>query len=122
MFAGEGEEAFRELESEVLRHVVGDGPAVVATGGGAVLRAENRELLRARSHCVYLRVPTATLMSRLRRDGRRPLMQVADPALRLRELLAEREPLYEATATAIVETAGLALGRIVDEVVAGLPA
>ena len=120
IFAGYGEETFRELESEVLARLVGDGPSVVATGGGAVIRARNRDLLRSHSHCVYLHVPTYTLMSRLRRDTRRPLMQVADPKQRLLELLAEREPLYEATAAVVVHTAGLPLERVVGKVIADL--
>ena len=55
------------------------GRSVIATGGGVVLRAENRELLRTRTRCVYLRASHDLLWKRLRRDRRRPLLQVADP-------------------------------------------
>lgn len=116
-----GEEGFRQLESEVLAELVGTA-GVVATGGGAVLRADNRELLRTKTHCVYLRVPYDTLMKRLRWDRKRPLMQVADPEQRVHDLMAERHPLYLETAFATVETAGLSLDQVVTAVVDSLPA
>lgn len=121
LFQGAGEAAFRDLEADVLTHLVAS-PGVVATGGGAVLGPANRELLRERTHCVYLCVPFETLMHRLRRDRKRPLLQVADPQGKLRELIAERDPLYQAAATATIDTAGLSLGRIVAAVIATLPA
>ena len=86
------------------------GASVIATGGGVVLRPANRELLRTRTRCVYLRASNELLWRRLRRDRRRPLLQVADPQERLRELSAEREPLYEETA-AIVDRHRRTLAR-----------
>ena len=120
-FERRGEAAFREVEADVLRGLLMQESSVVATGGGAILRTESRELLRARTHCVYLRVPTGTLVHRLRRDTRRPLMRVADPEQRVRELLAEREPLYQNTAAVVVETAGLPLRRVVAAVAESVP-
>ena len=121
IFEREGEDAFRQLEADVLGELVAEAPRVVATGGGVVLRQGNRELLRAQTHCVYLRVRPETLMHRLRRDTRRPLFRVADPEARLHELIAERDPLYQQTAAAVVHTAGLSLERVVGAVVATLP-
>jgi len=115
LFEREGEGAFRDLESEVLASLVARGPSVIATGGGVVLRAANRELLRARTRCVYLRAGLDLLWKRLRRDHRRPLLQVADPRRRLREMSAEREPLYEGTAHWIVDTDGLSFDRLVGK-------
>ena len=76
---------------------------MIATGGGVVLLRENRELLRTRTVCVFLDAGHDLLWKRLRRDRRRPLLQVADPAARLRELSAERDPLYRETAHIVVD-------------------
>lgn len=116
LFEHEGEAAFREREAAALAALVDAGPSVIATGGGAVLRSENRELLRTRTVCVFLHAGHDLLWKRLRRDRRRPLLQVADPEARLRALSEEREPLYRETAHIVVETEGLPFGRLVDEV------
>ena len=116
-FERHGEAAFRDLEADVLGTLVAGPAAVIATGGGVVLRAENRALLRTRTLCVYLRASPDLLWRRLRRDRRRPLLQVADPEQRLRQMHAERAPLYEETATIVVDTDGLPFDRLVDEVV-----
>ena len=117
LFEHEGEAAFREREAEALAALVAAGRSVIATGGGAVLRGDNRELLRSRTVCVFLNAGHDLLWKRLRRDRRRPLLQVADPEARLRALSAEREPLYRETAHIVVETDGLPFGRLVEEVV-----
>lgn len=117
LFEHEGEAAFREREAETLAALVDAGPSVIATGGGAVLRSDNRDLLRTRTVCVFLHAGHDLLWKRLRRDRRRPLLKVADPEARLRELSAEREPLYRETAHVIVEVDGLPFDRLVDEVI-----
>jgi shikimate kinase len=117
LFEHHGESAFREREAETLAALVNAGPSVIATGGGAVLRADNRELLRTRTVCVFLHAGHDLLWRRLRRDRRRPLLQVGDPEARLRELRAEREPLYRETAHVVVEVDGLPFDRLVDEIV-----
>ena len=116
LFEHEGEAAFREREAEALSSLTDDGPSVIATGGGAVLRSDNREVLRTRTVCVFLDAGHDLLWKRLRRDRRRPLLQVADPEARLRELSAERDPLYRETAHIVIHTDGLQFGRLVDEV------
>jgi shikimate kinase len=121
-FERNGEDAFRDLEMETLAALVLDGPSVIATGGGIVLRERNRELLRARTRCVYLCAPLELLWERLRRDRRRPLLQVADPQARLRTMASEREPLYRETAEFMIETEGLSFRRLVDAVVLRLGA
>ena len=95
---------------------------VFALGGGVVLRPANRELLRSRTCCVYLRASSELLWKRLRNDRRRPLLQVADPQARLRQMHAERAPLYEEVAHLVIDTDGLPFARIVDEVVRGVEA
>ena len=116
-FERNGEAAFRDLEAEILQTLVTEPASVIATGGGVVLRAENRELLRTRTRCIDLRASPDLLWRRLRRDRRRPLLQVADPEQRLRQMSAEREPLYEETAAIVIDTDGLPFDRLVDQVV-----
>ena len=99
---------------------VEDG-VVIATGGGIVLRPANRELLHQRTHCVYLKADPQALFHRLRRDTKRPLLQVPDPEARLAELSAEREPLYSEAATLVVETRARTLQMLVDAIVEKLP-
>jgi shikimate kinase len=117
LFAREGEAEFRRREAEVLASLVGAGRAVIATGGGAVLRGDNRNLLRTHTVSVYLRAPHDLLWKRLRRDRRRPLLQVADPEARLRELSAVREPLYRETAQIVVEVDGRTLEAVIEDIV-----
>jgi shikimate kinase len=117
LFERHGEQGFRDVEAEVLGTLVAEPVSVIATGGGVVLRDANRELLRTRTFCVYLRASHDLLWQRVRRDRRRPLLQVADPELRLRQMSAERGPLYEQTAHIVIDTDGLAFDHLVEEVV-----
>ncbi len=117
IFSRDGEAAFRELEVLVLAELVNGGAGVIATGGGAVLSSDNRELLGTRTTCVYLNVPLELLWKRLRRDRRRPLLQVQDAETRLRELAAAREPLYRQIAEVVVDTRGLSFEQVVDTIV-----
>lgn len=103
-FEREGEPRFRDIEQEVLAALAGEPDAVLATGGGAVLREANRQALHARTTVVYLRSTPEELFRRLRHDTHRPLLQVADPLRKLRELFAERDPLYRQTAHFVIET------------------
>jgi shikimate kinase len=120
LFARDGESAFRDLEATTLAGLIEQDAAVIATGGGAVLRSANRELLRERSRCVYLRAGPDFLWRRLRRDRRRPLLQVPDPQRRLQDMSAEREPLYLETAHIVVDIEGLSFDRLADTVLARL--
>lgn len=103
-FEHQGEAAFREIEAQVIDEVTArnDG-AVIATGGGVVLRPDNREHLHSRSTVVYLRASAEELARRMRHDQRRPLLQGGDVLTRMRELLAQREPLYRQTAHFVIE-------------------
>ena len=103
-FEEEGEARFRDLEAAVLDDALAEGRGVVATGGGIVLRDGNRRLLHERSVCVYLHSTPEELFRRLRHDTRRPLLQVADPLARLRQLFAERDALYREAAHYVIET------------------
>ncbi|WP_396267180.1 shikimate kinase [Ideonella sp.] len=114
-FDREGEEAFRPVEERVIaRLTAGDG-LMLATGGGAVLRAANRQALRAGgNHVIYLRSTPEELIRRLRHDAKRPLLQVADPLKRLRDLYAQRDPLYRETAEFVIDTGRHSLATLVN--------
>lgn len=103
-FETHGEERFREIEEQTIADLVGASGAVIATGGGVVTRPANRARLREGATVVYLRASPEALWARLKHDTRRPLLQVADPMARLRQLFRERDPLYRETAHHIVDT------------------
>jgi len=104
-FEQHGEAAFRDLEQDVIDSLSAQPGVLLATGGGAVLRPSNRDALHSRTHVFYLRATPEELHRRLRHDTQRPLLQVADPLRRLRELYRERDPLYRRTAHFTVEAA-----------------
>lgn len=113
-----GEDAFRDVEEAVINELMtaqADAQMqVVATGGGAVLRPANRARLREGSTVVYLRSSPDELFRRLRHDTQRPLLQVADPMAKLRELYEQRHPLYEQTAHYTVDTGRPSVGALVN--------
>jgi shikimate kinase len=98
IFSTHGEEHFRNLETETLRSMSLEEPAIIVTGGGIVLRAENVDLLRQLGTVVWLDADEATLRTRIRGVIDRPLLQTANPRAALSELLAAREPLYRKAA------------------------
>ena len=105
-FAVHGEAAFRDMEAQVLVELLQDKTAsVISTGGGAILRPENRVALRALSTVFYLQSLPEDIARRLRTDTTRPLMQGEDPLKRLRDLLQVRAPLYQETAHYVVDAA-----------------
>ena len=103
-FEREGEAAFRVVETAVIAEFSTLERSVIATGGGAVAMAENRAALRANCHVIYLRTSPEELFRRLRNDHQRPMLQVADPQARLRQLHADRDPLYREVAHFTIET------------------
>ena len=116
-FEREGEARFRDIESEVIDALTQQGAGVLSTGGGAVLRPENRVHLRARGRVIYLKSHPEELIRRLRHDTNRPLLQVADPMAKLRELFATRDPLYRETAHFVVETGRPSVATLVNMIV-----
>ncbi|MGQ0708529.1 MAG: shikimate kinase [Rhodoferax sp.] len=117
-FEREGEDVFRDLEQEVLDELTRAGePMVLSTGGGAVLRPANRSRLRERGRVVYLRSHPDELFRRLKHDTTRPLLQVADPVAKLRELFAARDPLYRETAHYVMETGRPTVAALVNMIV-----
>jgi len=109
IFEIEGEEGFRARESAVLHELAGLNDIVLATGGGAVLREENRRLLIQNGTVVYLRGSLADLWQRTRHDRNRPLLQTADPHSKLEQLFIQRDPLYREVATLVIDTGNQSL-------------
>jgi shikimate kinase len=98
IFSTRGEEHFRNLETETLRSMSLEEPAIIVTGGGIVLRAENVDLLRQLGTVVWLDADETTLRARIHNLSDRPLLQTANPGASLSELLAARESLYRKAA------------------------
>ena len=119
-FEREGEHRFRDIEQEVIAQLCAQAPGVLATGGGVVLRMANRDALRAAGTVVYLQSQPEDLMRRLRHDRKRPLLQVADPTARLRDLFAQRDPLYRETAHYTVETGRPSVSSLVQSILSQL--
>lgn len=101
IFDVEGESGFRDREAAVLAELSDGNNLVLATGGGAVLRPDNRELLKQRGYVIYLAASAQELFQRTRSDTSRPLLQVADRKAAIDRLLKEREQLYREVADLI---------------------
>lgn len=116
-FERDGEDHFRDLEESVLDELTQIPDAVISTGGGAVLRTATRQRLRERGQVVYLKSTPEEIFRRLRHDVNRPLLQVADPQTRLRELYAARDPLYREAAHFVIETGRPSVATLVNMIV-----
>jgi len=104
LFARGGEAGFRAIEAKMIDRLTRRANIVLATGGGAVLRADNRKALRERGTVVYLRASADDLAHRLRNDRSRPLLQQGDARAKLHELFRVRDPLYRETAHFVLDT------------------
>jgi shikimate kinase len=104
IFDVEGEGGFREREHAVIADLCRLDGVVLATGGGAVMREDNRKALRAGGRVVYLCTSVDQQLERTARDRNRPLLQAADPRGVLANLMAVRDPLYRSIADVIIET------------------
>ncbi len=104
IFDVEGEAGFRIREAKMIESLTLKKSIVLATGGGAILSAENRKFLSARGLVVYLRASIRQQIERTSRDKNRPLLQTPDPEKRIKELMKIREPLYREVADVIIDT------------------
>lgn len=116
-FEREGEERFRDVEESVIDDLTLNQTGILSTGGGSVLRAANRRNLKDRGQVVYLKSSPDELFKRLRHDLNRPLLQVADPLSRLRDLYAARDPLYRETANFVIETGRPSVATLVNMII-----
>ncbi len=116
IFELEGEEGFRKREKTTIRELSEQTGIVLATGGGAVLAQENREILKNTGVVIYLRANVNELWHRTRHDKQRPLLQNVDVRVKLEQLYAERDPLYTEIATLIVDTGNQPVATIINRV------
>ena len=119
IFEFEGEEGFREREHKMLQQLTQLKGIVLATGGGAVLREENRALLKNNGFIVYLQCSVDRILERTRKDTQRPLLKTDNPRERVETLYSQREPLYLECANFIIDTGAMpskeAVERILQE-------
>ncbi|MBF7053770.1 shikimate kinase AroK [Halomonas sp. KAO] len=117
IFDVEGEGGFRDRETLMIDELTHREGVVIATGGGAVLREENRRMLRERGTVVYLFTTVEQQLRRTAKDRNRPLLQRPDKEAVLREMFGERDPLYRATADLTVRTDRRGPRSVVNDIV-----
>ncbi|MDP2879852.1 MAG: shikimate kinase AroK [Sulfuricella sp.] len=116
IFELEGEVGFRTREAAVIEELTGQRNIVLATGGGAILSSQNRDNLRRNGTVIYLRAKVEDLWQRTRHDKNRPLLQTADPKAKLKELFAQRDPLYCEIADIIVDSGAQSVHALVHQI------
>jgi len=114
IFAKYGEAYFRDGEVRVIARLLNNGPAVIATGGGAVMRQETRDRIREKAISIWLKADSDIIMRRVKRRSDRPLLQTADPEATVERLIREREPVYS-QADVTVWSRDVPHEKIVDE-------
>lgn len=118
IFEKEGEAGFRQREVYIIDELTQRNNIVLATGGGSVLNAENRQNLASRGTVFYLRSNLKTLIGRTSKDKNRPLLLADEPIENiLQRLLDERGPLYEATADHTIETANNSIHNVIQAII-----
>ncbi|MCR5654090.1 MAG: shikimate kinase [Lachnospiraceae bacterium] len=118
IFAEEGEESFRWMETECLKRLTTErGDHVISVGGGLPMRPENRVLLHTLGRVIYLRAKPETIYERLKDDTTRPLLQGDDPMGKIRAMIAERGPVYEECADVIIDVDGKDFDTLLEELV-----
>jgi len=120
IFDIEGEEGFRAREAQAIDELTQCSETVLATGGGAILRPENRMHLRSRGVVVYLKASVEALIARTQHDRNRPLLQTENPAESIRQILEAREVYYEDVADFVIETEGESAHKVVRTLLAEL--
>lgn len=121
IFDVEGEQGFRDRETNALNELLSENNRVIATGGGSVLRHENQQILKQKGFIVFLDTSINQQMQRLRRDKKRPLLQTENPRERLESLLAERRPIYLDLADLAVKTDRRMARRLAADIINQLP-
>ncbi len=121
IFEQYGEDRFRDLESEAVAglDIYPAGSLVVATGGGVLIREENRKKLKSRGLLILLTADPQTIIKRLDKSGERPLLNVSDPEEKVKALLEEREHSYS-ICEAKIDTTAKSIDGVVEEIVAYL--
>jgi len=118
IFQQDGEIAFRELEIEATKEVSREKNTVIACGGGIVLNKINIDRLRESSRIVYLTASPGVVLRRVSaEEGQRPLLEVDNPALTVRELLKFRQPFYERAADITINTSKLDIDAVAEQII-----
>lgn len=115
-----GEDTFRDYETEIIRRCTRLEQVVIATGGGAVIREQNRQMLKTRGPVVLLTASPEMTYKRTASKHGRPLLDVADPIERIRELMEKRQSYYQATASIIISTDDRKSYEVVEEIASRL--
>jgi shikimate kinase len=121
IFETHGEPHFRDGEARVIARLLDNGPAVLATGGGAFMREETRNRIRNKAISIWLKADADIIMRRVRRRADRPLLQTADPVGTVNRLLEQREPVYR-NADLTIGSRDVPHDKIVDECIEALRA
>ncbi|WP_020158154.1 shikimate kinase AroK [Methylobacter marinus] len=116
IFEFEGEDGFRDREQKMIQQLTQKKGIVLATGGGAILREQNRKLLKENGFIVYLQCSVDRILERTRRDSQRPLLQIENPKERLESLFAQREPLYLSCADYKIDTGVMQSKTVVNHI------
>ncbi len=117
IFAEDGEEAFRQLETEILEECAGKSDQVISTGGGIVTQEKNHPILRQAGYVIWLKASPEIIFDRVKRNKNRPLLQVDDPLKTIHGMLAERSDHYEAVQDLGINTDKLTLDEILFGIV-----
>ena len=127
IFSSFGESHFRKLEEKHLEEIIehsGNKITILSLGGGSLLSGVNRELIKNRTTCIYLKASTNILTERVSRSRKeRPLIQGANSAelrQRIEELMREREPQYEEAASIVIETDSLSATEIINKIMTSI--
>jgi shikimate kinase len=116
IFQKSGEDYFRDVESEVVREVSGSDGLVIDTGGGVVIRGENLDSLNSTGIVICLTADEDTIIERTKKYKHRPLLNVEDPKLKVRSLMAKRAPFY-AKCKYSVDTGKYTIRQVIDQIV-----
>lgn len=109
IFAEEGEEGFRRIETQTLKGLVYEGRSIISCGGGIVVNPENRPILRKLGTVIYLKVPVEEAVARITHPETRPMLSGPRPVA---EIYAERQPWYEEVADITIETSGMSVYQV----------
>lgn len=119
IFSEYGEDYFRDLETKTLESISEGEKQVIATGGGVVIKDRNWDIMKEAGLTIYLKAPVEVLYERIKDSTHRPLLQVENPLERARELLDEREHLYQ-KADLIIDTESMSVDEVAQELIRDL--
>jgi shikimate kinase len=115
IFSTFGESSFRDIESRIIRQVLEDENQVVSTGGGAVIRDENRAAFKKAGIVICLSARAEVIFDRIKHETHRPLLQIPDPLAKIRELLDSREKFYQ-QADFVIDTSEKSVDEVISEI------